>query len=74
LAATTGIQNGLILDVTPATIDSQAWVYASPTNVIDGRAFALYNDHLATYYFPFDFLNDNFDLVYTNGSSEVFHR
>jgi uncharacterized membrane protein len=74
LAATTGIQNGLILDVTPATIDSQAWIYASRTNVIDGRAFALYNDHLATYYFPFGFLNDNFDLVYTNGSSEVFHR
>jgi uncharacterized membrane protein len=74
LAATTGIQDELILDLTPLTLNSHAWVYASRTNVIDGRAFAPYNEHLATYVFPADFLNDNYDLVYTDGSSEVFHR
>jgi hypothetical protein len=49
-------------------------VYATRTNVVDGRAFALYQQHLATYVFPERFLADNYDLVYTNGSSEVFHR
>jgi hypothetical protein len=69
-----GIQHGLILDLTPMTLHQHAWVYASRTNVINGRAFALYQAHAATYVFPVDFLLDNYDLVYTNGSSEVFHR
>jgi hypothetical protein len=74
LTAVTGIQDGLILDVTPLTLNDHAWVYASRTNITDGQAFALYNEHLATYAFPAEFLGANYDLVYTNGSSEVFHR
>jgi uncharacterized membrane protein len=74
LVAVTGIQQGLFLDLTPLTLNQNAWVYASHTNVIDGRAFALYHDHLATYGFPASFLDTKYDLVYTNGSSEVFHR
>jgi uncharacterized membrane protein len=74
LVAVTGMQQGLFLDLTPQTLNQHAWVYASRTNVIDGRAFALYHDHLATYVFPAAFLDVNYDLVYTNGSSEVFHR
>lgn len=70
----TDIQHGLNLDLTPLTLNGQAWIYASRTNVIDMRAFALYNDHIATYVFPDDFLLANYDLVYTNGSAEVFHR
>jgi hypothetical protein len=70
----TNIQSGLYLDITPLTLNRQAWVYATRTNVVDGRAFALYQQHLATYVFPSVFLADNYDLVYTNGSSEVFHR
>lgn len=73
LAAVTGIQNGLILALTPRTLNQHAWVYASRTNVIDHRAFALYNELFATYAFPAAFLNSHYDLVYTNGSSEVFH-
>ena len=74
LAATAKISTGLMTDVTPLTLNQHAWVYASRANVIDGRAFALYNEHLATYIFPAVFLENNYDLVYTDGSSEVFHR
>jgi uncharacterized membrane protein len=74
LVAMTRIQDGLILDLTPVTLNKSAWVYASRTNIIDGRAFALYNEHFAAYVFPADFLGANYDLVYTNGSSEVYHR
>jgi hypothetical protein len=70
----TDTQHGLVLDLTPMTLDQNAWIYASRTNVINGRAFALYNNHTATYVFPADFLLGNYDLVYTDGSSEVFHR
>ena len=70
----TEIHKGCLLDLTPLTLNQHAWVYASRTNVINGRAFALYNDHIASYVFPADFLDANYDLVYTDGSSEVFHR
>jgi uncharacterized membrane protein len=73
VAAVTGLQDGLILDITPQTLNQQAWVYASRTNVVNGRAFALYNNHAVAYVFPASFLNTDYDLVYTDGSSEVFH-
>ncbi len=74
LVSMTGISSGLLLDVTPQTLNNQAWVYASSTNVIDGRARASYDGHSVSYVFPSGFLNANYDLVYTNGTSEVYHR
>ena len=68
------IQHGLILDLTPETLNQHAWVYASNANVVNGRTFASYNDHTVTYVFPSDFLRSHYNLVYTDGSSEVFHR
>ena len=52
LAAATKISTGLLTDLTPKTLNSHAWVYASQANVRHGYAFALYNEHLATYVFP----------------------
>ncbi len=74
LVSMTGVSNGLLLDLTPQTLNQHAWVYASHSNVVDGRAFASYNNHFASYVFPAAFLNANYDLVYTDGSSEVFHQ
>jgi uncharacterized membrane protein len=72
--AMNGLPSGLKTDVTPMTIDQHAWIYASRTNVVDRLASALFNEHPVSYIFPFHFLDDNFDTVYTNGTSEVFHR
>jgi uncharacterized membrane protein len=74
VAEMTGMQQGLFVDLTPLTLNDHAWVYASLTNVTDERAFGVFENHLATYVFPAEFLSENYDLVYTNGSSEVFHR
>jgi hypothetical protein len=74
LISMTGISSGLLLDVTPETLDAHAWVYATPANVIDGRARATYSGHSVSYVFPTRFLQANYNLVYTNGSSEVYHR
>ena len=74
LIAMTGIGRGLMLDVTPMTLDQHAWVYASTTNVVDGRGRAQFNGDDVVYVFPSRFLHDNYNLVYTDGSSEVFHR
>jgi uncharacterized membrane protein len=72
LNAETSISNGLLNDVTPQTLDQGAWVYASQANIVDGRARQLFENHAVTYAFPSGFLDANFDLVYTNGASEVF--
>ncbi len=74
LVSVTGIRSGLLLDITPQTLSSDAWVYASSTNVTDGRARASYDGHSVSYVFPSGFLNANYDLVYTDGTSEVYHR
>jgi uncharacterized membrane protein len=74
LAAGTDIQQGLFADLTPRTLDQHAWIYADQSDVIDGRAFAVYKNQLATYVFPSAYLETHYNLVYTNGSSEVFHR
>jgi uncharacterized membrane protein len=61
-------------DITPETIDANSWVYADRTNVADGIASSNTGDYFETYAFPKLFLDENFDTVYTNGMSEVFHR
>jgi uncharacterized membrane protein len=74
LVAMTGIYKNLISDVTPLTINQYAWVYAGQANVADGRARALFDDHTVRYVFPSRFLGTNFDLVFNDGTAEVFYR
>jgi uncharacterized membrane protein len=67
-------RQGIFDAITPATIDQHAWVYATSTNLVRDVVRSLSESTSATYAFPLNFLTTNFDLVYTNGSSEVFHR
>ena len=61
-------------DITPETIDANSWVYEDRTNVMDGIVRSNTGAYFETYAFPKLFLDENFDTVYTNGTSEVFHR
>jgi uncharacterized membrane protein len=76
LRLTTVVYNrpGIFDDITPQTIDANSWVYADRTNVIDGIVRSNSGNYFETYAFPKLFLDDNFNTVYTNGISEVFHR
>lgn len=65
---------GMITDLAPAALDRDAWIYATRVNVVDGRARSSLDGRMATYAFPIDFIRKNYDLVYTNGESEVYHR
>lgn len=73
LVAVTGLGPTVIEDVTPLTIDKNGWVYASTANLVDGRARVDFQNALITYVFPTKFLNENFNVVYSDGASEVFH-
>ena len=61
-------------DVTPETINVASFVYADYANTKEGIATSLlsYNYKSLIYQFPTSFLQQNKDLVYSNGSSEVY--
>ena len=60
-------------NVMPRTLDRYAWVYATRTNVQRGRARTQVNNSFSTYQWPASYLRRFYNLVYTNGDSEVFH-
>ena len=60
--------------VTPQTLDRSAWVYGTSTNVELGIAHGGVGGKGATYRWPAAFLSDEFDLMYDDGASRVFHR
>lgn len=68
-----GNRPGVFDAIAPETLDQHAWVYATTTNLADNIVRALSGNNSAAYAFPQGFLTSNFNLVYTNGSSEVFH-
>lgn len=74
LVTMAGERNGMIGDITPETTDQHAWVYATRANLADNIVQAETGAYNQTYAFPGKFLNANFNVVYTNGTSEVFHR
>ena len=63
-----------LTDLTPETIDRNAWVYGTHTNVVLGRARGQIGNYTGLYRWPSAFLDRYFNTVYTNGDSEVFHR
>ena len=70
--AATGRDRGLLEELTPKTLDRDAWVYASRTNLEDGRARGSLGGRFARYRWPSALLREKYDLVYTNGSSAVY--
>jgi len=61
-----------IRDVFPPVIDKKAYVYSSYTNTIEKRGFVSTKGSMIGYNFPSDFLNQNKNKIYNNGSSEIF--
>lgn len=62
----------VIYDILPSTIDRNAYVYLSRTNMIVEKAFKKHGIDLISYNYPLEFLNKNKNLIYNNGGSEVF--
>jgi uncharacterized membrane protein len=62
----------VVKDMLPSTMDRKAYVYSSYVNTIENRTFSYYGLKVMGYNFPTEFLNQNKNLIYNNGSSEVF--
>jgi uncharacterized membrane protein len=65
---------GVFDAITPQTLDQHAWVYATSVNLKYKTVRSLVGTDETSYAFPSRFLDSNYDVVYTNGTSEVFHR
>jgi hypothetical protein len=74
LTTLVGERSGMFGDITPETTDEHAWVYATRTNLVDNIAESDTADDAGVYAFPKAFYDSNFNVVYANGTSEVFHR
>jgi hypothetical protein len=70
---TTGDVAGLQLDITPRTLDRDAWVFADRANVVIGQARGRLQGHQSLYEFPAEYLDQYYDAVYANGASTVYH-
>jgi uncharacterized membrane protein len=63
-----------LTNLTPETIDRYAWVYGTRTNVVRGRARGEIGNYSSLYAWPTRFLDNYFDVVYSNGDSKAYHR
>src|SRR5205823_12222127 len=59
--------------VTPKTLDRDAWVFGTRTNVLLERARGMIGNYYAVYRWPDGFLGAHFDTVYSDGDSRVYH-
>jgi glycosyltransferase involved in cell wall biosynthesis len=70
----TGRTHGVLPNVTPASLDRGAWIYADSANFTGLRARGLEGSRYATYVWPAGFIDDYWNLVYSNGTAAVYKR
>ena len=66
-----GIYN-IIENVFPSIVNKNAYVFSSNTNTLKNKSYINTKGEIITYNFPSEFLNQNKNLIYNNGESEIF--
>lgn len=74
LAEFTQLHRGIFNDITPLTIDQHTWVFGSTQNVKGDRTWGVTSRGSLDIIFPTSFLDEYFNIVFSTGSTEVFHR
>lgn len=72
LIVPTDIKRGIMYDVTPETIAKGSYVYADYANVVNGISMASQKGQSYKFGFPDAFLRDHKNVLYSNGSSEIY--
>lgn len=70
-SATTRSQ-GYLTDVIPSVIPQYSYVFSSYANTVTGIARTSYKNVFLAHNFPFDFLDDNKDLIYSAKTSRIY--
>lgn len=61
-----------VTDVYPPLVRQSSWVILGYSTLHTGRATTTYDGDLLTYTYPIRFLQDNKNLVYDNGGTEIY--
>ncbi|HSW65815.1 MAG TPA: DUF2206 domain-containing protein [Bacillota bacterium] len=59
-------------NIFPTTISQESYVYLDYANSTRGIAYGSHDNGIIVYYFPTDFLNQQKNLIYSNGDSKVY--
>ncbi len=59
-------------DITPALVKTYSYVLLGYNDTVNRQAFVSFSGNTVTYNYPVQFLNDNKDLIYNNGGSDVY--
>jgi uncharacterized membrane protein len=59
-------------DIFPQVIRKSSYIYLSNSNITEGSAFVYLRGAMMSYNLPLTFINQNKNLIYNNGYSEVF--
>jgi hypothetical protein len=60
--------------VDPTGVDRFAWIYASPVNVVDGRARTSTNGNVTIFVFPEAFYDQTRPVIFATASTKVYGR
>lgn len=73
ISGATGRTRAVLANVTPASLDRNAWIYADSANFVGDRARGQDGSRYAIYAWP-SFIGRYWNLVYSNGSSAIYAR
>ncbi len=62
----------VLTDVLPSTIDRNAYIYLRYSNVVKNLNSKSYKGQALLFNYPTEFLNQNKNLIYSNGGSNIF--
>lgn len=60
------------IDLLPETMKKKSFVYLNYDNVKTGNILEILYGEVVYYHFPMEFLNNNKNLIYNNGGSEIY--
>ncbi|HWC57922.1 MAG TPA: DUF2206 domain-containing protein [Candidatus Paceibacterota bacterium] len=63
---------GADTDIMPSAVKKDAYVFLGPVTVQKQRATIIYNADQVNYKYPIQFLDDNKNLIYSNGAAEIY--
>ena len=72
MLAAYALKNHVRTDVFPSTIEQYAYVFVTSVNLKQEISSFHYRGEHFEYEYPLDFLNENKNLIYSNGGSEVY--
>jgi uncharacterized membrane protein len=61
------------IELLPETTKKDSYVYLNYDNVKTSNILEIINGYVVYYHFPMQFLNNNKNLIYNNGGSEIYH-